>query len=121
VELYDPLSPTESYSGLGWKGPLRSYSSSPPAVGRDTSLQTRLLAAPSSLENHPRNRQHLSALHETGELGYACQRRYMGTNCRGHVCILEFLGHLNCDSAKLISTFKQEQFSGTLQDSKAGI
>ena len=40
---------TDSLNGLGWKGPLRSYSSNPPAIGRDTSLQTRLVRAPFSL------------------------------------------------------------------------
>ena len=27
---------TESQNGLGWKGPSRSSSSNPPAMGRDT-------------------------------------------------------------------------------------
>jgi len=39
----------ESQNGLGWKGPYRSSSSSPPAMSRDTFHYTRLLRAPSSL------------------------------------------------------------------------
>ena len=39
----------EPWNGLGWKGPYRASSSNLPAVGRDTSHQTRLLKAPSSL------------------------------------------------------------------------
>ena len=39
----------ESWNGLGWKGPLRSSSSNPPAIGKDTSLLTMLLKVPSSL------------------------------------------------------------------------
>ena len=38
-----------SQNGLGWKGPLRSSSSKPPEIGRDTFLQTRLLTVPSNL------------------------------------------------------------------------
>ena len=40
---------TELQNGLGWKEPLRSPSSDPPAIGRDTSLYSRVLKAPSSL------------------------------------------------------------------------
>jgi len=40
----------ESENGLGWKRPLRSSSSNPLAVGRDTSHHTKLLTAPSTLE-----------------------------------------------------------------------
>ena len=39
----------ESQNGLGWKGPYRSSSSNPPAMGRDTFHQTRLLKAPANL------------------------------------------------------------------------
>ncbi|NWR84339.1 THS7B protein, partial [Furnarius figulus] len=42
----DPLA---SQNGLGWKGPKMPYSSSSPAMGKDTSHQTRLLKAPSNL------------------------------------------------------------------------
>lgn len=38
-----------SWNGLDWKEPLISTSSNPSAIGRDTSLQTRLLTDPSSL------------------------------------------------------------------------
>ena len=34
---------------MSWRGPLRSSSSKPPAIGRDNSLYTRLLKSPSSL------------------------------------------------------------------------
>ena len=39
----------ESWNGLGWKEPYRSSRSKPPAMGRDTFHQTRLLQAPSNL------------------------------------------------------------------------
>jgi len=39
----------QSWNGLGWKGPYRSSSSNPPAMGRDVFHQTRLLRTPSSL------------------------------------------------------------------------
>jgi len=39
----------ESWNGLGWKGPYRSSGSNPPAMGRDSFHQTRLLRAPSNL------------------------------------------------------------------------
>jgi len=35
-----------SQNGLGWKGPYRPSSSSPPAMGRDTFHQSRLLISP---------------------------------------------------------------------------
>jgi len=34
---------------MGWKGPYRSSHSNHPAMGRDTSHETRLLKAPSNL------------------------------------------------------------------------
>ena len=40
---------TESYNGLGWKGPYRYSSSNTSAMGRDTCHQTRLLKPPSNL------------------------------------------------------------------------
>jgi len=39
----------ESQNGLGWKGPSRSPRSIPPAMGRDSFHQTRLLRAPFNL------------------------------------------------------------------------
>jgi len=39
----------ESQNGLGWKGPYRSPSSNPPAMGRDPFHQPRVLRAPSNL------------------------------------------------------------------------
>ena len=39
----------ESQNSLGWKESLRSSSSIPPAIGRNTSHQTKLLKVPSSL------------------------------------------------------------------------
>ena len=39
----------ETQSGLGWQGSIRSPSSNSPTIGRDTSLQTKLFKAPSSL------------------------------------------------------------------------
>ena len=39
----------ESQNGVDWKEPLRSSSSNPPTIGRDTSYLTSLLRAPSSL------------------------------------------------------------------------
>jgi len=39
----------ESSNGLGWKGPYGSSHSNPPAVGKDTFHQIRLLEAPSNL------------------------------------------------------------------------
>jgi len=39
----------ESQNGLSWKGPYRLSCSNPPALGRDTFHQTKLLQAPSNL------------------------------------------------------------------------
>ena len=53
----------ELQNGLGQKGPLRSFSSNPCTIGRDTSLYTRLLKA-TSLGNlfqshHPHGKEFL--------------------------------------------------------------
>jgi len=53
---------------LGWKGPYGSSSSNPPAMGRDTFPQTRLLKAPSNLAL---NRAREGAA--TASLGNLCQ------------------------------------------------
>ena len=42
----------ESWNGLGWKGPYRSSRSNPPAMGRDTFHQSRVLKCSHGISDH---------------------------------------------------------------------
>jgi len=53
LERSGPWGTVESQGGLGWKGPYRSSSSNPPAMGRDPFYQPRVLPVLSSLASNP--------------------------------------------------------------------